>query len=498
MPLETLAWFLPIAVLPLCVYLTRSLASDDPIEMAEPPPRPPRRAMLTFVVAVVCLCASPFFPPSFSMTFAIGMLGLALWVRALAAKKRAARAVLHHPILSYVWLHAVWLVFLGMPHEFPSFVRTTGGLAYTGLVLALSRQPFAPALQIEDPEPLRRRTRAIAWVLLVGGAISLANQAVYGTPSQLRRFASSFDDSPAEIGDWRAMGWATVAARQLGETVENARATEAIRAAMHRADDLHPSTIKGAMTAGMLRPEDWAVYRKAERFYRRAGLLEDPEEGFSWSLRTPVDLAALRADPTFTPAEAQTLATKLSQSWPRPRDLHALQYAREIADLLTAMGRTDLIAAHRADLHAILRETWCPRATMTSPAGGFSGYAREDGSRRSDRRHTLHAVVLMTYVGVPDGIDLASVEAYTARESKPTLLFSPFSQRAYDVPVVVAGHTLRMELASELERARSPLRHACWLTVLAPLLFVGITWWRAPVAAVRRADDAGPDQPEDV
>ena len=494
MALVTLAWLLPILALPVCLFLTRDLrtiAAPEAVDGAKRSgPAPIVGVVLYVVVGLVCI----FVPELTPVAIVLGMVALVLHLRALSARRLASRS----QVAVGVFLLAI--LYWGGPLGFAlrDHDRTASAWINIATAVLAALALFREQRSGELTDAGHRRSRVLT-VVMCGiaafGLVRVATAGEYGNRDQLLDFVAAFDDPATEIGDWEQMGEVAAALWRAGHRPDTSRAAATIHVALREGVDVHPSTLLGAHAAGLLGPDDWASYRAHEISYQRDRLLARPGTGYILTLSKPLDIRALMADPSFTPEEAEIVAGKLARSWPRERGVGRLEDALRVADLLVELRRRDLVEAAREPLHALLRRSWCKEPSYGAPYG-FTGYDDErDGCGPSDDA-TLYAVLLMRYVGVPEGIDLRRVAWHLERElERPRLLGTPqFS--SLDAETATALLILQDEHADDLILRFDPERHIPLLGALAPLLFGVVLLLRRP--RVVEAPENEDDQAEEV
>ncbi len=490
MTAHAVLWLLPVLMLPVCLWMTRRLRYEVPVEAWTDARRSGPAVLicgaLYCILALVGIGVRVLIP----LAMAVGMLTFALHLQSLDRRRRASPARVGVAVFLLAYIFAMPGAHLGVLRD--QEVRASGVLIGAVLLamLAIVRQRRSGELTATQ--------QGSSWVLLaIGGcllvvlSLSAWNARTYGSPEQLEAFVESFADPASEIGDWPEMGHAAAALQRMGIEPDTTAAAEEIRDALKHGVDIHPSTLMGAQRAGLLRPEDWTAVREQDRQYarRRARLVAPMEKRRAPGMRASEDLWALLHDPTFTEAEAATVAGQLALGLPTGPGIGNLEDARESVELLVAMDREDLVREARPLLHAVLVRSWCVDVPSFTRPYGFSSIDDPAHEPTPRPEANIHAIVLMRHVGVPEGVDLPRFAQHLQGDLRPSLFTRAFKLHPLDAERATALQMLRHDQPDAFDAHFVPERDLPLLAALAPLLLGLILLLRRPIPEPAQPDE---------
>lgn len=293
--------------------------------------------------------------------------------------------------------------------------------------------------------------------------------------ARTRRHLQTLHLQPEQLSNWssaptlhRALQAAGAEPADLRTVRERLASALAAPPPPSTSDPVHPAVWTAAIGLGLLEENDLRTLarrdggRGLDRLLRDQGRLT---RGASWGY----ELDCILVSRELTAAQREHLAARAEASWPSPdTKTDELEQALFCARWLDRLTREDRIEAHRAELHELLRRHWVSPASAQrfSTPGGFCAYP--ENGQFADIRSTVHAVELMQFVGIPDGLPVHEVRAFLRH-----------SFRTSPISGVIAGGAV---LPKQAEAALVLLDHGVPLPVRT--LPDRILQERAPLAAL--------------
>lgn len=350
------------------------------------------------------------------------------------------------------------------------------------LIGVLGLLPFAMvAGQRMDREPQRL---AVGFTMLLLAALLtwILNPVLWpATPSRIKHYVESFDESSSAVVRWRH--WEIVARWAIETKLDPDLSGPRRLLAEEITGKQNPLILSSSLRAGLLSVEQVGQLKEYEESRRslvdappgvKPQVITSPDQ-FEWVIRAAVlqnDLSPQERDIL----EKRLLATleALSQS-PFDRS-DVLGTALRVTQLLDLIQRPLDRDQYRSRIHDWLRKFHSTKGGGFQLAGGFKQYL---GSPVGSLEATSHGVELMGIYGLPDGLDLNWVRAF----------LRPLSYRPMDEKWVAAATLDRL---NHLPGATQPT----WLeavyyerTLLAAAVLVGLCFYATITSPKLKAID---------